>query len=116
MRLYLYLCSVQSQLKSFVSDLWRCGGPLAQSVERRADNAKVVSSRLTWTILFSFSSNSHGPFFFLQPHLTFPYFLSKKKESYTACYLIYFTVALCKKTETRNWTRCVMYITVQSLL
>ena len=25
-------------------------GPLAQSVERRADNAKVVSSRLTWTI------------------------------------------------------------------
>ena len=24
-------------------------GPLAQSVERRADNAKVVSSRLTWT-------------------------------------------------------------------
>ena len=30
------------------------GGPLAQSVERRADNAKVVSSRLTWTIYFSF--------------------------------------------------------------
>ena len=27
-------------------------GPLAQSVERRADNAKVVSSRLTWTIFF----------------------------------------------------------------
>ena len=27
-------------------------GPLAQSVERRADNAKAVSSRLTWTILF----------------------------------------------------------------
>ena len=27
--------------------LWE--GPLAQSVERGADNAKVVSSRLTWT-------------------------------------------------------------------
>ena len=27
-------------------------GPLAQSVERGADNAKVVSSRLTWTNLF----------------------------------------------------------------
>ena len=26
-------------------------GPLAQSVERRADNAKVVSSSLTWTIV-----------------------------------------------------------------
>ena len=30
-----------------------CGGPLAQSVERGADNAKVVSSRLTWTSIFS---------------------------------------------------------------
>ena len=32
-----------------------CGvvvGPLAQSVERRADNAKAVSSRLTWTTFF----------------------------------------------------------------
>ena len=29
-----------------------CEGPLAQSAERRADNAKVVSSRLTWTIFF----------------------------------------------------------------
>ena len=28
-------------------------GPLAQSVERGADNAKVVSSRLTWTNFFS---------------------------------------------------------------
>ena len=28
-------------------------GPLAQSVERRADNAKAVSSSLTWTIFFS---------------------------------------------------------------
>ena len=27
-------------------------GPLAQSVERRADNAKVVRSRLTWTNFF----------------------------------------------------------------
>ena len=27
-------------------------GPLAQSAERRADNAKVVSSSLTWTIEF----------------------------------------------------------------
>ena len=26
-----------------------CGGPLAQSVERGADNAKVESSRLLWT-------------------------------------------------------------------
>ena len=40
-------------------------GPLAQSVERRADNAKVVSSRLTWT---TFSQ----PFFF--PWLFFFYF------------------------------------------
>ena len=31
-----------------------CGGPLAQSVERGADNAKVVSSRLTWTNFFLF--------------------------------------------------------------
>ena len=30
------------------------GGPLAQSVERRADNAKAVSSRLTRTTLFTF--------------------------------------------------------------
>ena len=29
-------------------------GPLAQSAERRADNAKVVSSRLTWTTFFFF--------------------------------------------------------------
>ena len=29
-------------------------GPLAQSAERRADNAKVVSSRLTRTIFFFF--------------------------------------------------------------
>ncbi len=28
-------------------------GPLAQSAERRADNAKVVSSSLTWTTFFS---------------------------------------------------------------
>ena len=35
-------------------------GPLAQSVERRADNAKVVSSRLTRTTFFSF--------FFFFPH------------------------------------------------
>ena len=27
-------------------------GPLAQSAERRADNAKVVSSSLTWTTEF----------------------------------------------------------------
>ena len=27
-------------------------GPLAQSAERRADNAEVVSSRLTWTNVF----------------------------------------------------------------
>ena len=27
-------------------------GPLAQSVERRADNAKVESSRLSWTTFF----------------------------------------------------------------
>ena len=33
-------------------------GPLAQSVERRADNAKVVSSRLTWTNFFSFSQEN----------------------------------------------------------
>ena len=31
-------------------------GPLAQSVERRADNAKVESSRLSWTTVFSFLS------------------------------------------------------------
>ena len=31
-------------------------GPLAQSVERGADNAKVVSSRLTWTTFFYFFS------------------------------------------------------------
>ena len=31
-----------------------CEGPLAQSVERGADNAKVVSSRLTWTNFFCF--------------------------------------------------------------
>ncbi len=30
-------------------------GPLAQLAERRADNAKVVRSRLTWTIHFFFS-------------------------------------------------------------
>ena len=30
-------------------------GPLAQSAERRADNAKVVSSRLTWTTFFGCS-------------------------------------------------------------
>ena len=29
-------------------------GPLAQSVERGADNAKVVSSRLTWTNFLNF--------------------------------------------------------------
>ena len=29
-------------------------GPLAQSVERRADNAKVESSRLSWTTVFFF--------------------------------------------------------------
>ena len=36
-------------------------GPLAQSVERRADNAKAVSSSLTWTM---------GKFFFLFPSLS----------------------------------------------
>ena len=35
--------------------LLRQPGPLAQSVERRADNAKVVSSRLTWTNFFYFA-------------------------------------------------------------
>ncbi len=29
-------------------------GPLAQSAERGADNAKVVSSSLTWTISYTF--------------------------------------------------------------
>ena len=32
-------------------------GPLAQSVERGADNAKVVSSRLTWTTFFSLDTH-----------------------------------------------------------
>ena len=36
-------------------------GPLAQSAERRADNAKVVSSRLTRTMFFFFH---FFPFFF----------------------------------------------------
>ncbi len=33
-------------------------GPLAQSAERGADNAKVVSSSLTWTISFAFFFSS----------------------------------------------------------
>ena len=37
-----------------VSANYTVWGPLAQSVERRADNAKVVSSRLTWTTVFTF--------------------------------------------------------------
>ncbi len=40
-------------------------GPLAQSVERRADNAKVESSRLSWTICFfllSTASSMAGTF------------------------------------------------------
>ena len=48
-------------------------GPLAQSVERRADNAKVVSSRLTWTIFFSYL---HMTVFFNHNHFHFQsYFL-----------------------------------------
>ncbi len=40
----------------------RVPGPLAQSAERGADNAKVVSSSLTWTIFFFLSP--HGIIFF----------------------------------------------------
>lgn len=36
---------------AIISSRW---GPLAQMVERRADNAKVVSSILTWTTFFGF--------------------------------------------------------------
>ena len=41
-----------------------CAGPLAQSVERRADNAKVESSRLSWTTLFFFPLFSLLPLLF----------------------------------------------------
>ena len=47
-------------------------GPLAQSVERRADNAKVVSSRLTWTTSLFFFSLSHS-WFIISFSLFFPY-------------------------------------------
>ena len=36
---------------SLVHTLLSVLGPLAQLVERRADNAKVVSSILTWTMI-----------------------------------------------------------------
>ena len=37
-------------LKNKNSATFNIAGPLAQSAERGADNAKVVSSILTWTI------------------------------------------------------------------
>ena len=40
-------------------------GPLAQQAERRADNAKVVSSRLTWTTFFHLVLFVPINFFFL---------------------------------------------------
>ena len=42
-------------LKEFILSLAVINGPLAQSAERRADNAKVVSSRLTRTMFFFFT-------------------------------------------------------------
>ena len=39
-------------------------GPLAQSVERRADNAKVESSRLSWTTFFLYFPAGRGLFSF----------------------------------------------------
>ena len=49
--------------------LLRPSGPLAQSVERGADNAKVESSSLSWTnFFFLFPSFFLLSFFFLTPH------------------------------------------------
>ena len=49
-------------------------GPLAQSVERRADNAKVESSRLSWTTFFFLLPFSFFPFlvFFFSLRCYFP--------------------------------------------
>ena len=53
-------------------------GPLAQSVERRADNAKVESSRLSWTTFFfsllSFFSSSLFVFSSISPFFLFDFF------------------------------------------
>ena len=45
------LCRANSGLVYKVATVQHAG-PLAQSAERRADNAKVVSSSLTWTTFF----------------------------------------------------------------
>ena len=53
-------------------------GPLAQSVERRADNAKVMSSSLIRTIFFFFS---HTKIFFFLP-LYCEYFFQPNHSNY----------------------------------
>ena len=57
------LIQLVAKIREFHLELFSANsrqGPLAQSVERGADNAEVVSSRLTWTTFFQ---NSPGLFF-----------------------------------------------------
>ena len=76
--------------------VYKCGtcqwvipdGPLAQSVERRADNAKVVSSRLTWTTKT----------FFFQVGINFFFFTSSS----------FMFAAFSKRTEIKRWIKYVV--------
>ena len=71
-------------------------GPLAQSAERRADNAKVVSSRLTRTIFFFFCT-------ILVSSIHDCIKIAFLRSFYALIYC--FLVVFLPLTELKSWTR-----------